>query len=64
MVKQMIRALGMNPEQVLTREAQTGPAAVQVHGYNADDRQLQALTRTLGDLLRQAQHQGTLGTAL
>ncbi len=64
MLKQMIRALGMNPEQVLTREAQSSAAATQVNGQEADDHQLQALTRTLGDLLRQAQHQGTLGTAL
>ncbi len=63
MVKQMIRALGMNPDQVLTREAQSSAAATEVNGQDADDYRLQALTRTLGDLLRQAQQEGIRGTA-
>jgi len=50
-LKQMIRALGMNPEQVLTREALSSGATTHINPEDTDDHNRQVLTRTLKDLL-------------
>jgi len=51
-LKEIIRAWGLNPEQVLTREALTQGAATYINAADRENRDLQALSRTLKDLIR------------
>jgi hypothetical protein len=50
-LKEIIRAWGLNPEQILTREAPSQPAAV--HRFSADQEniELQVLSKTLHDII-------------
>ena len=50
-LKEMVRAMGMNPEQVLTREAFTEPAATYIGSEPLQNHQVQVLTRTLRELI-------------
>jgi len=52
-LKEIIRAWGLNPEQVLTREALTQGATVHVNLEDRENHDLQVLSRTLKDLIRQ-----------
>lgn len=52
-LKEIIRAWGLNPEQILTREALTQGAAVYVSPQNFEDHQLTVLSQTLKQLIRQ-----------
>jgi site-specific recombinase XerD len=51
-IKEIIRAYGMNPEQVLTREALNQPARTQVNPDEYENTQLQTLSKALRDLIR------------
>jgi len=57
-LKEIIRAWGLNPEQVLTREALSQGAATTINVENREDHDLQVLSRTLKDLIRQEAGQG------
>jgi len=50
LIKEYIRARGLNPEQILTREALLEPATTIV---DQEDYQLQSLRRTFTDLVHQ-----------
>jgi hypothetical protein len=52
-LKEIIRAWGLNPEQVLTREALTQDAAVHIDQERRVDNELQILSNTLKELIRQ-----------
>jgi hypothetical protein len=52
-LKEIIRAWGLNPEQVLTREALAQDAAVHVDQQRRADNELQILSNTLKELIRQ-----------
>jgi site-specific recombinase XerD len=52
-LKEIIRAWGLNPEQILTREALTRGAAVYSRAQNFEDHQLAVLSQTLKQLIRQ-----------
>jgi hypothetical protein len=52
-LKEIIRAWGMNPEQVLTREALTQGAAVCITPQDKENHDLQVLSQTLRELIRQ-----------
>jgi len=51
-LKEMVRAMGMNPEQVLNREALTEPAATFIDSEPLLDHQYQVLSRTLRELIQ------------
>lgn len=51
--KEIIRAQGINPEQILTREALTQHATTYLDPAQLHDHQLQVLTTTLRDLIHQ-----------
>ena len=53
MLKEMIRSMGMNPEQVLTREALNQPARTIVGSEDRQNGELEALSTTLRELIRQ-----------
>jgi site-specific recombinase XerD len=57
-LKEIIRAWGMNPEQLLTREALTQEARVYINTEERQSRDLEVLSRTLKDLIRQEARQG------
>jgi len=57
-LKEIIRAWGLNPEQILTRETLSQGAIVHV-GLDTENHQLQILTKTLRDLVR---HEATNAT--
>lgn len=52
-LKEIIRAWGLNPEQILTREALTQGAATVTDAADHENHTLQVLSRTLRDLIRQ-----------
>jgi len=52
-LKEIIRAWGMNPEQVLTREALTQGATVYTTPQDRENHDLQVLSQTLRDMIRQ-----------
>jgi hypothetical protein len=52
-LKETIRAWGMNPEQVLTREALTQGATVYTTPQDRESHDLQVLSQTLRELIRQ-----------
>jgi len=52
-LKEIIRAWGMNPEQILTREALTQGAAVYNSPEDFENQQLAVLSRSLKELIRQ-----------
>jgi hypothetical protein len=52
-LKEIIRALGLNPEQVLTREALAQDAAIHIDQESRADDELQILSNTLKELIRQ-----------
>ncbi len=51
-LKEIIRAWGLNPEQVLTREALAQDAAVHIDQERRADNELQILSNTLKELIR------------
>jgi site-specific recombinase XerD len=51
-IKEIIRAYGMDPEQVLTREALNQPATTQVSSEEYQNNQLQTLSKALRELIR------------
>ena len=51
--KEIIRAYGIDPEQILTREALNQPARTQVNVDEYQNSQLQALSKALRELIRQ-----------
>jgi hypothetical protein len=52
-LKEIIRAWGMNPEQVLTREALTQGAVAYIPPQDKESHDLQVLSQTLRDMIRQ-----------
>jgi hypothetical protein len=52
-LKEIIRAWGLNPEQILTREALTHGATTVIDAADHENHDLQVLSRTLRDLIRQ-----------
>jgi len=52
-LKEIIRAWGLNPEKILTREALTQEAAVILGYENQENNQLKILSKALRDLIRQ-----------
>ena len=52
-LKEIIRAWGLNPEQILTREALSQPAAVHRLSVDQQDGELQILSKTLHDIISQ-----------
>ncbi len=53
MIKEIIRAQGINPEQILTREALEQPATTYQDATLRENQQLQLLSRTLKELIQQ-----------
>lgn len=51
-IKEYIRALGVNPEEILTREALSQPARAHVAPQEWEDLQLKALSQALKDTLK------------
>jgi hypothetical protein len=51
--KELIRALGMNPEQLLTRDALAEGATTQKNIDNVENHQLTILSQQLKELIRQ-----------
>jgi hypothetical protein len=53
-LKEIIRAWGMNPEQILTREALTQPNRTVILGTSAgsENNEVQALSAALKDMMR------------
>jgi hypothetical protein len=53
-LKEIIRAWGMNPEQILTREALTQPNRTVIFGASAEseNNEVQALSAVLKDMMR------------
>jgi hypothetical protein len=56
-LKEIIRAWGLNPEQILTREALTQGATTVISTETQENHDLQVLSRTLRDLIRQEANQ-------
>jgi len=52
LIKEYIRALGVNPEEVLTREALSQPATTCITPQDREDFQLKVLSQALKDTLR------------
>jgi len=52
-LKEIIRAWGMNPEQILTRDALSDGATTHKNTENLENHQLQLLTNELKHLIRQ-----------
>ena len=52
-LKEIIRACGVNPEHVLTREALSQPAAVQTVSTDEENSELQILSKTIHDIISQ-----------
>src|SRR2546426_12096422 len=52
-IKEIIRAQGINPEQILTKEALTQHATTYLDTAQLQDHQLELLTTTLRDLIHQ-----------
>jgi site-specific recombinase XerD len=52
-LKEIIRAWGLNPEQILTREALSQPAAVHRLSVDQENGELQILSKTLHDIISQ-----------
>jgi site-specific recombinase XerD len=52
-LKEMIRALGLNPEETLSREALAQNATTYMSSENLENHQLQILTQTLKDAIRE-----------
>jgi len=52
-LKEIIRAWGLNPEKILTREALTEPHRTVISTQDQENSQLQILSRALRDLIRQ-----------
>ena len=52
-LKEIIRAWGLNPDQVLTREALTQGAAIHIDSETRTSSELQVLSKTLKELIRQ-----------
>jgi hypothetical protein len=52
LIKEYIRALGVNPEAVLTREALTRPARTDSTPQDQEDYQLKVLSQALKETLR------------
>ncbi len=52
-LKEIMRAWGMNPEQVLAREALTQPARTMVNSDDNQNGELQTLSKALRELIRQ-----------
>lgn len=52
-VKAMIRVLGMNPDQVPMRESLIQPARTYIGTEDRENHQLQVLTETLRELIRE-----------
>jgi hypothetical protein len=52
LIKEYIRALGVNPEAVLTREAVTQPARTDITPQDREDYQLKVLSQALKETLR------------
>jgi site-specific recombinase XerD len=59
-LKEIIRAWGMNPEQVLTRETLTQRAAVCITPQDRENHDLQILSQTLKELIRQETAKNTI----
>jgi len=53
MIREIIRAQGINPEQILVREASEQPATTYQDPTQREDRQLQLLGRTLKELIQE-----------
>ncbi len=53
MIKEIIRAQGINPEQILTREALNQPATTYQNPTQVQEQQLLVLTRTLRELIHE-----------
>jgi hypothetical protein len=52
LIKEYIRALGVNPEEVLTREALSQPARTYITSQDREDFQLKVLSQALKEALR------------
>jgi len=52
-LKEIIRAWGFNPEQILTKEALSQEATLHIGPEDREDKELQLLSKTLRDLIRQ-----------
>ena len=52
-IKEIIRTMGLNPEQVLTREALTQPARTYIDFEDRQDKELTILSNTLREIIRQ-----------
>ena len=57
-LNQIIRAWGLNPEEILTREALSQGATTYIDAANRENNDLQVLSRTLRDLIRQEASRG------
>ncbi|TMI20467.1 hypothetical protein E6H36_12910 [Candidatus Bathyarchaeota archaeon] len=53
MIKEIIRAQGINPEQILTRDALNQPATTYQDPTHAQEHQWLVLTKTLRELIHQ-----------
>jgi monoamine oxidase len=51
-LREMVRAWGLNPEEVLTREALTRPCATLVSPASCEEEQVKSLSMTLKDMMR------------
>jgi hypothetical protein len=51
-IKEIIRAYGMNPEQILPREALNQPTTTQINPGEYQNSQLQTLSQTIKELIR------------
>ena len=52
-LKEIVRAWGLNPEQILTKEALSQEATLHISPEDQENRELQLLSKTLRDLIRQ-----------
>ena len=52
-IKESIRTIGLNPEQVPTREALIQPARTYINFEDRQDKELTILSNTLRELIRQ-----------
>jgi hypothetical protein len=52
LIKEYVRALGVNPESVLTREALSEPARIYVTSQDMEDHQLKVLSKALREALK------------
>jgi len=53
MLKEVIRAWGLNPEKILAKDALTEPARIYLTPYERERHQLQALTAPLKEAIRE-----------